>query len=258
MVAAGLAGPSRASVGSVRDHVLGMTLINGKAEIMTFGGQVAKNVAGYDLARLMVGAMGILGVILEVSIKLLPVPVGSATLRFACDENEALRRFASWAARPLPINASVWVDGELRVRLSGARAAVDEACRQLGGERLSEPGASSWWTAVRDQQHPFFADLGEESLWRLSVPPRTDPLRLSGTELIEWQGGLRWWRTRQPAELVRKIAAGVQGHATLLRGARSGSVFQTPTPAVMDIHRRLKNSFDPDGILNRGRLYPEL
>ena len=123
---------------------------------------------------------------------------------------------------------------------------------------MPEPAADSWWTAVRDQQHPFFTDLGEDTLWRVSVPPRTASLPLTGRQFVEWHGGLRWWRTRQPASAVRAIAESRQGQATLLRGARAASVFQLLDPALMNIHRRLKQSFDPDAILNRGRLYPEL
>jgi len=157
MVAAGLSGPARASVGSVRDHVLGVTLLNGRAEVLTFGGQVAKNVAGYDVSRLIVGSLGILGIICEISIKVLPVSVATATLRFDWDETRALRQLCSWGAQPLPINASAWHGGRLHLRLAGARAAVEAACRRLGGERVEPAQALAWWDRLRDQREEFFA-----------------------------------------------------------------------------------------------------
>jgi len=258
MVAAGLAGPARARAGSVRDHVLGMTVLNGRGEVLTFGGQVAKNVAGYDVARLMVGALGILGVICEVSLKVLPLPATTATLSFSCTEGEALERFASWASRPLPINATAWHEHRLFVRLSGAHAAVNEACASLGGEHESEPGAQAFWLSVRDQTHTFFEPRAGESLWRLSVPPRCAALPLAGRQFIEWHGGLRWWMTDLSAEGVRESAAKAGGHATLMRGERCTGVFHPLLPALLDVHRRLKAAFDPDGIFNRGRMYRDL
>ncbi len=175
MVAAGLSGPARASVGSVRDHVLGVTLLNGRGEVLTFGGQVTKNVAGYDVSRLIVGSLGVLGVICDVSLKVLPMSVATETLSFDWDEARALETFSRWAAQPLPINASAWHGGLLRVRLAGARAAVAAACERLGGERLASSAANAWWLSVRDQSAEFFS-AGEETLargealWRVSVP----------------------------------------------------------------------------------------
>jgi FAD/FMN-containing dehydrogenase len=264
MVAAGLSGPARASVGSVRDHVLGVTLLNGNGEILTFGGQVAKNVAGYDVSRLIAGSLGVLGVICEVSLKVLPRPVATATLRFELDESQALQQLGTWNSKPLGVTATAWSDGRLHVRLSGARAAVAAACTSLGGERMAPDRADDFWTAVRDHRESFFVFSDSqardgEALWRVSVPATAAPLELAGRQFIEWGGAQRWWRSAAAGSQVRAAAVRAGGHATLMRGTdRSGGVF-TPLDAVlMRIHRSLKQSFDPAGIFNRGRLYPEL
>ena len=175
MVAAGLSGPARASVGSVRDHVLGVTLLNGRSEVLTFGGQVSKNVAGYDVSRLLVGSLGVLGVICDVSMKVLPASVATATLTFDWDEPQALDKLCRWAGQPWPINATAWHAGRLYLRLAGARAAVAAACERLGGERMETSAANAWWLGVRDQSAEFFSldaasSARGESLWRLSVP----------------------------------------------------------------------------------------
>jgi FAD/FMN-containing dehydrogenase len=264
MVAAGLAGPARASAGSVRDHVLGLTLLNGHAEVVSFGGQVAKNVAGYDISRLIVGSLGILGVICEVSIKVLPVAAASATLTLECEQHRALQKLNAWRGRPLPINASAWHEDRLYVRLSGARAAISEACRDLEGTVLAPEVSRAWWSAVRDQRHDFFvladADLERgECLWRLSVPANTPPLELDGRQFIEWQGALRWLRSTAGAAQVRATAARAGGHATLLRGLdKTPGAFTPLSTVLMGIHRNLKQAFDPQRIFNPGRLYAEL
>jgi FAD/FMN-containing dehydrogenase len=263
MVAAGLSGPARANVGSVRDHVLGVTLLNGRGELLTFGGQVAKNVAGYDVSRLVVGSLGILGVICEVSLKVLPVPRAMATLDFECDEPPALEQLNRWASQPLPLSASAWCEGKLRVRLAGAAAAVSAACGTLGGTVIDADEAAAWWLGLRDQTQDFFAlDDGAlargESLWRLSVPGAAPPVGLPGLQLIEWHGAERWWRTAAAPRDVRAAAASAGGHATLVRGAdKSAGVFTPLNAALMRIHVGLKQAFDPDGIFNPGRLYAE-
>jgi glycolate oxidase FAD binding subunit len=264
MVAAGLSGPARACVGSVRDHVLGVTLLNGLGEILTFGGQVTKNVAGYDVSRLMVGSLGILGVICDVSLKVLPISVATETLSFDWDEARALETLNRWAAQPLPINASAWHAGQLRVRLAGARAAVAAACERLGGEQLEPSAARAWWLSMRDQSAEFFS-VGEkslargEALWRLSVPAVTAELRLPGEQLIEWGGAQRWWRTAAQAAVVRDTGARAGGHATLIKGAdRSDGVFAPLSAVAMRTHQALKQAFDPARIFNPGRLYQGL
>ena len=197
MVAAGLAGPPRASVGAVRDYVLGTTLVNGRGEVLTFGGQVMKNVAGYDVSRLMAGSLGVLGMICEVSLKVLPVAPASTTLGFDWDEDHALKQLVTWAAQPLPVNASAWHRGRLHLRLTGARAAVHAACERLGGAALTPEAAAAWWNSVRDHRHDFFtlsdADLARgECLWRLSLPATAAPVLLPGEQFIEWGGAQRW------------------------------------------------------------------
>ena len=261
MVAAGLSGPARASAGSVRDHVLGMTVLTGRGEVLTFGGQVTKNVAGYDVSRLMVGSLGILGLICEVSLKILPISVATATLRFDWDEDHALKQLRDWARHPLPISASAWHGGRLHVRLSGARAAVSAACAKLGGERIEAAPAKRWWSGIRDQGDEFFllddaAASRGESLWRLSVPAISGPLELPGKQLIEWNGAQRWFRTAAEPELIREAAARASGHATLMRSAdKSPGVFSPLSEVLMRVHQRLKVAFDPDRIFNPGRLY---
>jgi glycolate oxidase FAD binding subunit len=264
MVAAGLSGPSRASVGTVRDHVLGVTLLNGRGEVLTFGGQVAKNVAGYDVSRLMVGSLGILGVLCEVSLKVLPIYRATATLCFDWDETRALEQLNLWASQPLAVNASAWHDGRLHVRLAGAAAAVSAACSKLGGAAVAPDAAMSWWRSLRDQTGDFFsvsdAHLARgDCLWRLSVPPTAAPVRLPGGQFIEWHGAERWWRTTAEPREVRAAAARAGGHATLIRGAdKSGGVFTPLSDVLMRIHRGLKQAFDPACVFNPGRLYAEL
>ncbi len=266
MVAAGLSGPSRASVGSLRDHVLGATLLNGRGEVLSFGGQVIKNVAGYDVSRLLAGSMGVLGAILEVSLKVLPLQPATATLRFELDEAAALKQLHAWGGQPLPISASAWWAGMLLVRLRGARAAVDAALARLGGERIADALANPFWDGLRDHEDEFFtkARTAVESgsgvtLWRLSLPQTAPAIKLPGEQLIEWGGGQRWWCSAAPAAAVREATQRAGGHATLFCGAdKSAGVF-APLPApLMRIHRELKREFDPAGVFNRGRLYPDL
>ena len=265
MVAAGLSGPARASAGAVRDYVLGLTMVNGRGEVVTFGGQVMKNVAGYDVSRLVAGSLGTLGLIVEVSLKVLPVPPGQATLRFELSQEEALQRLNAWGGQPLPLNASCWVrDGgvdTLYLRLRGAVAAVEAACRSLGGERQDEAQVAGDWNLCRDQQLPWFAERGDRDLWRLSVPQTAAVLDLPEPPLVEWHGGQRWVRAEPGAGAqLRQVAVQAGGHATLFAAGpppSDGSRFTPLAPALAHIHRELKRQFDPVGIFNRGRLYPD-
>ncbi len=262
MVAAGLSGPARASVGAVRDYVLGATLLNGRGDLLSFGGQVMKNVAGYDVSRVLAGSLGVLGLITEVSLKVLPVPPAEATLRFACGQAEALELLNGWGGRPLPLNASCWVpeagDGVLYLRLRGAVAAVEAACAHLGGERQGDVRAD--WDACRDQRLPWFADVPAGlDLWRLSVPQTAPVLALGSEPLVEWHGGQRWYFAA-PGEgaRLREAARAAGGHATLFRAAQHDPAvprFDALAPPLARIHHALQREFDPAGIFNRGRLY---
>ncbi|MEY4748978.1 MAG: glycolate oxidase subunit GlcE [Pseudomonadota bacterium] len=266
MVAAGLAGPSRAAVGSVRDFVLGATLLNGKGEVLSFGGQVMKNVAGYDVARLLAGSLGTLGIILEVSLKVLPIAPATVTLRFEMGQADALGALNQWGGQPVPINASAWCDGSLLLRLSGATAAVAAAVTRLGGERLDAAVATELWQGLREHQDDYFvrarAALAQgAALWRLGLPSTAPALTVAGQtagdQLIEWGGAQRWLVSRRPAAELRSAAAALGGHATLFDARdRSAGVFAPLAPPVARIQQRLKASFDPHGIFNPGRLYP--
>jgi glycolate oxidase FAD binding subunit len=265
MVAAGLSGPARVRAGSLRDHLLGVSLLSGTGELMHFGGKVIKNVAGYDVSRVIAGSLGTLGIVVQASLKVLPKADAEATLRFDMKPAEALAALHAWGAEPLPLDASAWWNGNLVLRLRGATAAVEAASHQLGGESIAPAAAVPFWQGLRDHRDEFFLAADEAiehqdaALWRLSLPPTAPLLGLAGDELIEWHGGQRWLATSLPASLIRDAAAGVGGHATLFRGRdKSAGVF-APLPAALHaIHERLKRAFDPNGILNPGRLYPGL
>jgi glycolate oxidase FAD binding subunit len=252
-VAAGLSGPRRANSGGVRDFVLGAQLMDGKGEVLKFGGQVMKNVAGYDVSRLLAGSMGTLGLMLELSVKVLPRATQEATLRFETSEIDAIRLLNTWGGQPLPLSGSCWHAGALMLRLSGARAAVDAAQRSLGGEVM--PDAAAFWESLREQRHAFFG--GDAPLWRLSVPSTSGAIVLGGEQLIEWGGAQRWLRApADQADDIRRAVGAVGGHATLFRGGdKAVGVFQPLAPAVARIHERLKTAFDPSLIFNPGRMF---
>ena len=252
-IAAGLSGPRRASAGALRDFVLGVRVVDGRGQLLSFGGRVMKNVAGYDLSRLIAGSLGTLGMIVEASLKVLPKPVAECMLRLEMPEGRAIEAMNRWVGQPLPISATAWQGGVLAVRLSGAASALREAAARLGGERSEGPSMQALWQGIREQTDPFFA--GADPLWRLSLPTASAPLGLPGAQLIEWNGGLRWLKTSSPAQAVRDAAHGVGGHATIFRGSdRSAGVFSPLSPALARLHRELKAVFDPAGILNPGRL----
>jgi glycolate oxidase FAD binding subunit len=254
-VAAGLSGPRRANSGALRDFVLGAKIMDGKGDVLNFGGQVMKNVAGYDVSRLLAGSLGTLGLLLEVSLKVLPRAFAETSLRFEIGEIDAIRKLNEWGGQPLPISASCWFDGVLMLRLSGAQAAVDAAVKSLGGEVV--PGADAFWNSLREQRHEFFA--GEGALWRLSVPSTTGAIVLRGRQLIEWGGAQRWLRAgleEASAQDIRRTVAAVGGHATLFRGGDKGvGVFHPLAPGVAQINQRMKAAFDPSNIFNPGRMY---
>jgi glycolate oxidase FAD binding subunit len=277
MVASGLSGPSRASVGGVRDYVLGLKLLNGRAEHLTFGGQVMKNVAGYDVSRLMAGAMGTLGLITEVSLKVLPCAPAEATLVFEADQHAALEHLHRWGGQPLPLNASCWVHDAsavtvparnlLFVRLRGAVAAVEAACARMlaevSGTRMENALAQADWQLCRNQKLPFFAPKPgtDLALWRLSVAPTAPVLEMPWQTLVEWHGGLRWlWAPADAGPQLQALSQKAGGNATLFVAASAGStgatrVFGTQTPAEQAISRRVKEAFDPAGIFNPGHAH---
>lgn len=269
-IASGLSGPARLSCGPARDFVLGAVMLNGRAELLRFGGQVMKNVAGYDVSRVLTGSLGILGVICEVSLKVLPRAPATRTLAFECPEAEAVQWVHQWMGRALPVHASVWQEGRLRVRLAGAKAAVLSAADWLAQEWGSTPvdpsQADSDWLALRDQTDPFFeraiAALHEPGaprdlrLWRISMPPTQPPLELPGRTLVEWAGAQRWLLSDADDAAVRAKAARAGGHASIYRARERPVDFQSALPEnLMQLHKSLKQAFDPKGIFNSGRMF---
>jgi glycolate oxidase FAD binding subunit len=255
-VASGLSGPRRPYCGALRDFVLGIEMIDGCGQLLRFGGRVIKNVAGFDVSRLMAGSLGTLGLLTEVTLKTVPLPRAERTLRFELDQPQALESMTHLATRPLPLSATAWHDGMLQVRLSGAEAAVHAASDSLGGEKVAD--ADEYWDRVREQRLAFFAAAAE--LWRVSLPARSPPLPVPGPTLIEWGGALRWLAGPQDGGALQALARRYGGHATLYRASTKplAGAFQALSPAVFSLHRRLKTAFDPHGIFNRGRLYPDL
>lgn len=259
-VASGLSGPRRAQAGAVRDYMLGVKLLDGEGRTLNFGGQVMKNVAGYDVSRLLCGSLGTLGVLLEVSIKVLPKPVAEITLQLPMSGQDALMAMNRLAGQPLPISASAWFDGNLRLRLSGAAAAVDAASVRMGGELMPALQAEAFWNGIREQSDPFFS--GRLPLWRLSVPSAAAPLGIDCTQLIEWGGAQRWLRSEEEPSRMRQLAATAGGHASLFRGAgeqqRAAGVFHPPPPPLMSLNRCVKHALDPRGIFAPSRMFPDL
>jgi glycolate oxidase FAD binding subunit len=242
MVASGLAGP-------------------GRGDLMHFGGQVMKNVAGYDVARLTAGSWGALGAICEVSLKVLPMPVATTTLRFDMRQADALESLHAWAGQPLPLNASVWWRETLAIRLRGANAAVESAVRRLGGEVIPPAVGHAFWEGLRDQRDEFFIEAREaaerenSALWRLSLPPTTPVLPSFLDTLIEWGGAQRWIVAPAEDTLVMHRAERAGGSAFRVSGGvGDGAGYATPlAPALLAIHRRLRDSFDPHRVFVPGR-----
>jgi glycolate oxidase FAD binding subunit len=232
--------------------VLGIKLLNGHGEILKFGGEVMKNVAGFDVSRLMVGALGTLGVVLEISMKVLPRPEAETTLIFAMNSDEALVQMNRWAGQNWPLSAACF-DGEaVRIRLSGAETAIATAQQKLGGDTLPDDEAASFWVDVREQRLAFFQ--GETALWRLSLASATVQPHLPGVWFIDWGGALRWVKTDQPAENIFQTAHALGGHACRFRSPLGGE-FQPLSTGLEKLHRNIKRAFDPHGIFNAGRLY---
>jgi glycolate oxidase FAD binding subunit len=253
-LACGLSGPRRVNTGSARDAVLGVQLIDGRGQLLDFGGKVIKNVAGYDVSRLMVGALGTLGVMTQASLKVLPRSEREVTLQFELDQAAAILRMNQLAGRPLPITAAAWIGGVLLLRLEGSEAGLHTPLATLGGE--VHANSAAFWRAAREQTAAFF--IASEPLWRLSLPPTTPPLDLPGKQAVTWGGAQRWLKSDAPAAQIRSAVEAVGGHATLFRAEdKSAGAFHPLPPALMALHQRLKLQFDPHGIFNCGRLYAE-
>ena len=252
MIASGLSGPRRPWAGSVRDFVLGTRVITGHGKHLRFGGEVMKNVAGYDLSRLMAGSYGALGVITEVSLKVLPKPRQCLSISLEMDSDRALLRLAQWGQQPLPISAACHDGERLHLRLEGGEGSVAAAHDRLGGERLD----ASYWTDLNEQRLRFFDE--DQPIWRVSVPNNTPGLSLPGRQLIDWGGAQRWLKSDADASLIRAIVNEVGGHVTCYSHGLCDSPFQPLPETLLRYHRSLKQQLDPRGIFNPGRLYPEL
>ena len=252
MIACGLSGPRRPWSGSVRDFVLGTRVITGHGKLLRFGGEVMKNVAGYDLSRLMTGSYGCLGLITEVSLKVLPKPRKVLSISLEMDPERALLRLAEWGQQPLPISAACHDGTRLHLRLEGGEGSVAAAHERLGGERLD----ASYWEDLNEQRLSFFDE--DQPLWRLSLPHNTPRLSLPGRQLIDWGGAQRWLKSDAEAAFIRQVVDEVGGHVTCFSHGLTDTPFQPLPPALMRYHRNLKQQLDPRGIFNPGRLYAEL
>ena len=253
-VASGLSGPRRPHSGAVRDFVLGVNMLDGRGQQLKFGGQVMKNVAGYDVSRLMTGSLGTLGVLLDVSLKVLPLPAATLSLRFELDEQNAIERMNKLAGQSLPVSASCWHSGLLTLRLEGTARAVQAAHDKIGGELVSD--GTEFWQRLREHQAIFFQSA--TPLWRLSLPGTAAPIKLAGTSLIEWGGALRWLHSDAPANEIRSFIASAGGQATLFRGGdKNVGVFHPLPPALLEIQKRIKHTFDPHRIFNLRRMFTE-
>ncbi|MEE9355915.1 MAG: glycolate oxidase subunit GlcE [Methylococcaceae bacterium] len=253
-IATGVSGSRRPFTGSARDFVLGCKLINGKGEILNFGGEVIKNVAGFDVARLMVGAMGTLGVLLEVSMKVLPRPSYEQTRVFEFNTEAALATMSNWMNRSLSLSALCYEEGFLYARFAGEQSAIEDISRKLGGECLSSN--LPFWTQLKEQQNDFFLKAG--NLWRFSVPAAEPPINLSGKWLYDWGGGLRWIKTDEPANLIFRKLHSVKGHAQFFKGGdRSQEIYQPLESPLQKLNEQVKRAFDPVGILNPFRKFKQ-
>jgi len=251
VVASGLSGPRRPWSGSVRDFVLGCRVITGNAKHLRFGGEVMKNVAGYDMSRLLTGSFGCLGILTEVSLKVLPKPRRRCSLTLELDIAEALSELSSWRKSALPVSGACYVDGRLHVRLEGGEGSVRSAVERIGGIDAD----TSFWDALRDHELPFFDDI--RPLWRLSLPNNSPVNTLPGDVLIDWAGAQRWLKSDAPAKLIRQLAHAAGGHATCFSASSNVDPFHPLPDSLMRFHKQLKTQLDPRGIFNPGRMYAD-
>jgi glycolate oxidase FAD binding subunit len=254
MVACGLAGPRRVNAGNVRDCILGTEILNGKGELLRFGGKVMKNVAGYDVSRLMCGALGTLGVLMSVSLRLLPKPSCEQTIAIAVDSDTAINKMNQWASTPMPISATFYDGNELYIRLSSSATAVKACKKIIDGHQIEENDI--FWNSIKEQTHDFFnSDI---PLWRISVPPNTETLNIPGVSVMEWNGALRWYKSDANENTIRSEAERVSGHANLFRGNVTQQVFHPLTEPSMKLHKKIKLVLDPASILNPAKMFAEL
>jgi glycolate oxidase FAD binding subunit len=268
MIASGIAGPGRGQYGGLRDYVLGTKIMDGRGQVLSFGGKVMKNVAGYDVSRLLPGSLGTLSLLLEVSIKVLPQPAKTQTLKFEIDQAQAIIQMNTWASQPLPLSASAWIGnsngGELWVRLAGANAAVEAGISKMNqlikSQLIPVEEASLFWQSVKEQEHSFFKE-SNEPLWRFAINPLSPPLPFENQTLLEWYGGQRWIKGHLSAPHARQIAHQHGGHATLFRGAKleGESVFTplsfNPLTAPLEVvQQRIRQTFDPHSVFKTGRM----
>jgi len=254
LIASGLSGPRRASAGSVRDCILGTKIINGNGQPLSFGGRVMKNVAGFDVSRLMCGALGTLGVITSVTMRLLPMPEEEQTLVLNIDCAAAIKLMNQWASTPAPISATFYDGENLFFRLSSSHTAIEACKKKIGGDVIENSG--DFWNSIKEQSHAFFQH--DDPLWRLSVPPSTHDLNLPGKNAMEWNGALRWYCGDCAESAIRSKASEIGGQASLYKGTNVESIFHPLSETSMKIHKNLKHVLDPVGILNPGKMFAEL
>lgn len=257
VVACGLSGPARPFAGSARDYVLGMRVINGQGKALRFGGEVMKNVAGYDAARLHVGAFGTLGVLLETSMKVLPLPESELTLQSEIDQANNTAGLVELMRQPLPMSAAAIIGNTQYIRFSGSAAAVKAAAKMCGGEALEN--ADAFWQSLREYDHAFFQD--DRPIWRISVPEFSAPMDLDGEWLLDWAGAQRFLKTDLDAAQIYKAAAAAKGHASCYSSAKMPDavpLFQPLAGAMLTLQKRVRDSFDANRIFNVGRFHPEL
>lgn len=255
-IACALSGPAKPYLGGTRDYILGCKVLNGQGQIMQFGGEVMKNVAGYDVSRLMTGAMGTLGVLLDISVKVLPKAEQELTLAADVDLNQAIEDMQALAGLGLPVTASAYIDGTMYTRLSGTDAAITAAASKLNGDKSDD---TELWSQLREHTHPFFNN--QNPLWRISTPALAKPLNLDGIWLYDWAGMQRWFYSLEAANTIRDQCNAIGAHATLYKASdqtkREAGVFHPLVPPLLNLQKRLKQEFDPHGIFNHQRLFPE-
>ena len=262
-VALGWSGPRRPFAGALRDHLIGVRMLDGQGRLLRFGGQVVKNVAGFDVSRLMAGSLGILGLLLEVSLRVVPRPAVEQTTAIRLSPEKALDTLRGLPIGPGLLTAAAYVGGDLYLRGSGSAACVADFLARQGGQRLDDAASQAFWQGFNNQTHAFFSPVEGACLWRVSVKPGAPWGPTRHPTAIDWAGALRWvWAPSSAADEITAWARAQGGHATLwahmTADERRAGVFDALAPTLMAIHQRLKAVFDPQGVFNVGRMYPPL